>query len=918
MPTLGFGALAVASVIGAVAAEFVSADAPPLVLVLATVGGLAVGLIAEHTLGVFLDLRARRQAAAQAVENLRARAPEGFAALLSPRHDHQIVPFLGRQGILETLLAWCTEHAATPFRLITGPGGVGKTRLADELQRRLRTLGTGWERLFLAPDQENQAAAVAALREHARDRPVLVVVDYAENRPGLREFLTEAYDDFGGGGTIRVLMLARTAGNWWDALTAVPGDLGAALTRGYGNADLPPLDADPQEIVDAAALAFARDLGVAVPEVPLAGTSVQLRVLDLTAAALVAVLSAKGRSGRADAVENVTTADVFEELLRHEATTYWEATADEIGISDRLTMAMRRSLVAAVALLGAKDEAAAVALAQRVLSVFTEDIHPDPGATATWLRKTYMPAAGSGQWIGPLTPDRVAEHLIVRVLTTERYAARHVDALLANLTTAQTIRAMTVLSRAATDPARGEEQQEAVRALADHLAEHLPPTPQAHAAALAAIPHPSVRMAPTAALLARRHAELLEDDGEHLAGSLATLGARLSAVGHAGDGLPPTQRAVRIYERLAASDPDRFEPDLARTLTELGERSAGVGHPGDALRTTQRAVQIYERLATTNPERFVPDLARTLAHLGRRHSHLGRPGDALDPTRRAVDIYGRLAVSDPDRFRPDLADSLADLGVWYGQLERAHDGMAATVRALSIREQLAQADPDRHLPGLATTLSHLGTWELQLGRREDLAPTERAVQIFERLAQSNPDRFEPDLAAALSRLGAWYSRVERLGDAPPATQRAVQILERLAQSNPDRFEPDLARSLSDLGVQYSAVGNPDEGMALAERAVRIFERLAQSNPDRVEPDLGDALSRLGDTLAQVNRLGDALSVRERAATVWQSCHNRGLPQVRDRLITLLDRLATAHAAVNGNGTAQGYRSRAAALRQDIR
>ena len=88
---------------------------------------------------------------------------------------------------------------------------MGKTRLADELQRRLRASDQEWECLFLSADQGADPAAVATLREHAGDRPVLVVVDYAESRPDLRNFLIGTFDD---PGTLRVLMLSRQAGNW--------------------------------------------------------------------------------------------------------------------------------------------------------------------------------------------------------------------------------------------------------------------------------------------------------------------------------------------------------------------------------------------------------------------------------------------------------------------------------------------------------------------------------------------------------------------------------------------------------------------------------------------------------------------------------------------------------------------------------
>ncbi|WP_454857582.1 tetratricopeptide repeat protein [Promicromonospora soli] len=874
MPALGLGALVIAAVIGAVAAEFVPDDAPPLLVVLATIGGLAVGLIAEHTLGLVLERQARSKAAAQAVESLRARAPVSFAALLSPHREKQIVPFVGREDLLDELLDWCTssDQDTQTFRLITGPGGVGKTRLADELQRRLHELDAGWECLFLAAEQGREAGAVALLRAHASDRPVLVVIDYAENRPDLREFLTEAMDDQG---TIRVLMLARTAGNWWDILTAVPGNLGAALTAGYDGADLPDIGADPREILDAACDAYARELGVPAPEVLWNGTDGRPRVLDLTAAALVAVLASVERiaqpgTNQYGEVEHITVSQVFDELLRHEASTYWTATARESDIADRLTVAMRQTLVAAAALVGIEDEPAAVVLARRVLGTFTEDVQPDPSAAARWLRKTYTPTDDAGRWVEPLTPDRVAEHLIVRVLTENKHAGRRVGALLEGLTTAQAVQAMTVLSRAATDPARNDDQQERVRALADHLARRLPDSPEEHAAVLAAVPSPSVRMAPTAALLARRHVGLLgrdDSDSEELAASLSDLSVYLADVGRLGDALPSAQRAVEVYERLAETEPDRFEPDLAGSLSNLGRRLWEVGRPREGRPAAQRAVQIFERLAASDPDQFEPHLAESLVNLGLFYTD--RPEDALPHEQRAVQLYERLAISNPDRFEPALARALHNLGT----SQRADRGLPATRRAVQILGRLAQSNPDRFEPRHGRSLSNLCTWLSELGRPNEALPyAQRAVQIYERLARSNPDRFEPELARALHNLGVCYWQLHRPDNGLPPMRQAVEIRDRVVQSNPpdpNRSALWLAMSLSNLGFWLAELGRPNEALSHGQRAVQVYERLMQSKPEIIQPDLAGPLWELGTTYTRYGKPNDGLLLTQWAAQVHE-------------------------------------------------
>jgi hypothetical protein len=62
--------------------------------------------------------------------------PQSRARLLDPRRE--VVGFVGRESELAELAAWCQDNRAGRLRLVTGPGGVGKTRLAVELASRMR------------------------------------------------------------------------------------------------------------------------------------------------------------------------------------------------------------------------------------------------------------------------------------------------------------------------------------------------------------------------------------------------------------------------------------------------------------------------------------------------------------------------------------------------------------------------------------------------------------------------------------------------------------------------------------------------------------------------------------------------------------------------------------------------------------
>ena len=71
------------------------------------------------------------------------------------RPEHGLVPFLGRQAVLDQITGWCEDQAGRPVLLVTGGGGSGKTRLGREAC--VQMLVAGWD-AGLADDQRRQTA----------------------------------------------------------------------------------------------------------------------------------------------------------------------------------------------------------------------------------------------------------------------------------------------------------------------------------------------------------------------------------------------------------------------------------------------------------------------------------------------------------------------------------------------------------------------------------------------------------------------------------------------------------------------------------------------------------------------------------------------------------------------------------------
>ena len=83
---------------------------------------------------------------------------QSWARLLDPRRE--LVGFVGRKEELAALAAWCQDEDAARLRLVTGQGGVGKTRLAVQLAERMKKQGWTCERVA----DGKEGAAITALR----------------------------------------------------------------------------------------------------------------------------------------------------------------------------------------------------------------------------------------------------------------------------------------------------------------------------------------------------------------------------------------------------------------------------------------------------------------------------------------------------------------------------------------------------------------------------------------------------------------------------------------------------------------------------------------------------------------------------------------------------------------------------------
>ena len=749
------------------------------------------------------------------------------------RASSAVVDFVGRAAELEELQTWRDDPQLgnLAVRLVYGAGGQGKSRLAAQVASLWK--GQGWSILEARAARRRRAVSIP-LEADSQDAGLLVTVDYAE-RWNIGNLLSLVADANAAAKTpVRLLLLARPAGTWWQSLHfQIKHDLDVAADA----RELGPVEGNPrgrQQLFNSARDRFAQILGVSDPQdiappATLEDSDAYRLVLAVHIAALAAVLAHDaGASAPADLAE----ASVY--LLERERD-YWETLHGRAERPLSTSPDAMGQVVFIATLTGPLPHTQAV----NALHQAEVESSSHPGQILKDHSVCYPPLeniqTGTAFELQPLYPDRLGEDFLAltmpghgrRGYSTDPWAAAAITRLLIPTERFET---------------HGSNSPPWVRTAMTVLVETARRWP--HVAEYYLCP-----------VLRERPRLALEIGGSALAALVGLSGIDIALL-EAIEAILPRDRHTDLDTGIAALTRKLTEHRLARTSDRaeraelylyLGHRLSNAGLYEEALAAIEHALDLHLWLANSNPTVYEPDLARSLSTFAASKSDAGQAEDALGAIEYAVLIYENLTVRDSS-YEPYLARSLHILGAVLINLmnvlrkrgipifETRERAIAVLMRAVSILERLALSDPSEFEPALAGALSNLGIsliehWSI-LGHDQTLDPTERALQINERLAAANPAAFEPSLVHSLTQVSRRLADQKRREEALEAAVKAVEISRRLTLLNPAAFEDLHVDSLIGLCLRQWELGRNEGASAAIQEAIQLLQKLSSVNPSK--------------------------------------------------------------------------------------
>jgi eukaryotic-like serine/threonine-protein kinase len=338
---------------------------------------------------------------------------------------------------------------------------------------------------------------------------------------------------------------------------------------------------------------------------------------------------------------------------------------------------------------------------------------------------------------------------------------------------------------------------------------------------------------------------------KQFAGSKATKGALLYALGRTYFGLGLYDRAAILHSKARADREAALGPDHPDTLTSCSDLAAAyvrAGRTAEAIPLFQATLGLREaKLGLDHPDTLTSRSDLAVAYL-----RAGRVAEAIPQLEATLRL--REAKLGPDHSATLMSRNNLALAYWHAG--RTSEAIALHVVTLRLRQ--AKLGPDH--PQTLMSRNNLAIAYAVAGRRaEAIALFEETLRLQE--AKLGPDH--PDTLKSRNNLANAYYETGRLAEAIVVHEGTLRLRE--AKLAPDH--PDTLNSRSSLASAYGDAGRTAEAIALEESTLRLRDaKLGPDHPDALmsRNNLASAYDSIGRGAEAEGLYRDVLARRRKA------------------------------------------------------
>ena len=303
-------------------------------------------------------------------------------------------------------------------------------------------------------------------------------------------------------------------------------------------------------------------------------------------------------------------------------------------------------------------------------------------------------------------------------------------------------------------------------------------------------------------------------------------------------------RALKAARKMAADNPELYEPLLAKTLNNIALLYTQTADVAAAEPLFQESLALFKRLSSTDESTYSPYVASTLNNMAVLYSgNIDNASRVEQLLQETLSIY--MSQDNVETFSPAVASIWNNLALLYDETGRYEDSEQMYLKALDLYGQLGQ-NTRAYDADYAATLNNLSALYFKDGSRlfDSHELLVEALDIYRRLAAVDAQQYSPLLAVALNNLSVQEFAMNHKEQGEQAFMESLDIYRAMVKDSPRSYLPILAKGLYDQAIRYYQNDDMEKSEALFQESLDAYRTLGSLNGNTYLPEVAKLLRNL--------------------------------------------------------------------------